>query len=73
MDTRPMTAPRSAVRRLATARIISITGGAAAYTALNFTILQETGSAAWVAISLLLFFAGVWIFRASEDAFADVI
>ena len=27
---------------LATARIISITGGAAAYTALNFTILEET-------------------------------
>ena len=56
MDTRPVTAPRSAVRRLATARIISITGGAAAYTALNFTILQETGSAAWVAVSLLLTF-----------------
>ena len=51
-----MTAPRSAVRRLATARIISITGGAAAYTALNFTILEKTGSAAWVALSLLLTF-----------------
>ena len=51
-----MTAPRSAVRRLATARIISITGGAAAYTALNFTILEQTGSAAWVAVSLLLTF-----------------
>ena len=56
MDTRPVTAPRSAVRRLATARIISITGGAAAYTALNFTILEKTGSAAWVAVSLLLTF-----------------
>lgn len=51
-----MTAPRSAVRRLATARIISISGGAAAYTALNFTILEQTGSAAWVAVSLLLTF-----------------
>jgi MFS family permease len=51
-----MTAPRSAVRRLATARLISITGGAAAYTALNFTIFEKTGSASWVAVSLLLTF-----------------
>jgi MFS family permease len=51
-----MTAPRTAVRMLAAARIISITGGAAAYTALNFTILEETGSAAWVALALLLTF-----------------
>jgi MFS family permease len=56
VDTRPVTTPRTAVRRLATARIISITGGAAAYTALNFTILEQTGSAAWVAVSLLLTF-----------------
>jgi MFS family permease len=56
MDTRPMTAPRSAVRRLATARLISITGGAAAYAALNFTIFEKTGSASWVAVSLLLTF-----------------
>lgn len=51
-----MTAPRSAVRRLATARLISITGGAAAYAALNFTIFEKTGSASWVAVSLLLTF-----------------
>jgi MFS family permease len=51
-----MTAPRSAVRRLATARIISISGGAAAYTAMNFTIFDQTRSAAWVALSLLLTF-----------------
>ena len=56
MDAQPMTAPRTAVRRLATARIISITGGAAAYAALNFTIFDRTGSAAWVALSLLLTF-----------------
>ena len=56
MDTRPMTAPRSAVRRLATARLISITGGAGAYAALNFTIFEKTGSASWVAVSLLLTF-----------------
>ena len=51
-----MTAPRSAVRRLASARLISITGGAAAYAALNFTIFEKTGSASWVAVSLLLTF-----------------
>lgn len=51
-----MTAPRSAVRRLATARLISLTGGAAAYAALNFTIFEKTGSASWVALSLLLTF-----------------
>jgi MFS family permease len=51
-----MTAPRSAVRLLATARLISITGGAAAYAALNFTIFEKTGSASWVAVSLLLTF-----------------
>ena len=56
MDTLPVTAPRTAVRRLATARIISITGGAAAYAALNFTIFDKTGSASWVALSLLLTF-----------------
>ena len=56
MDTQPVTAPRTAVRRLATARIISITGGAASYAALNFTIFDKTGSASWVALSLLLTF-----------------
>jgi MFS family permease len=50
------TPPRSAVRRLATARIISISGGAAAYTALTFSIYQKTGSATWVAAALLLTF-----------------
>ena len=50
------TPPSPAVRRLATARIISISGGAAAYTALNFSIYQKTGSATWVAAALLLTF-----------------
>ena len=56
VDTRSVTAPRTAVRRLATARIVSITGGAAAYAALNYTIFERTGSASWVAVSLLLTF-----------------
>jgi MFS family permease len=48
--------PRSAVRRVAVARVISITGGAAAYTALMFSIYQETHSAAWLSAALLLTF-----------------
>jgi len=50
------TPTRRAVRRLAVARIISITGGAAAYTALNFEVYEQTGSATWVAAALLLTF-----------------
>ena len=51
-----MTAPRTAVRMLAAARIISITGGAAAYTALNFTVWERTHSPYMQALSLLLTF-----------------
>jgi MFS family permease len=47
---------KAAVRRLAVARIISITGGAAAYTALNYEVYERTGSATWVAAALLLTF-----------------
>ena len=38
--------PRSNVRRLAIGRLISVTGGAAAYTALMFTVWNDTHSAA---------------------------
>jgi predicted MFS family arabinose efflux permease len=57
--TRLLTPPKTAVRRLAAARIISITGGAAAYIALNFTVYEQTGSATWVAAALLLTFGVV--------------
>jgi hypothetical protein len=46
------TAPRTAVRLLATARLISITGGAAAYTALMYTVYERTHSAAWLSATL---------------------
>jgi MFS family permease len=49
-----VTAPRTAVRRFAVARAISITGSAAAYTALMFEIYDRTGSAGWLAASLLV-------------------
>jgi MFS family permease len=49
-----MTAPRPAVRRLALARLISVTGSAAAYTALMFEIYDQTGSAVWLAAALIV-------------------
>ena len=54
VDDAEMTAPRTAVRRLALSRLISITGSAAAYTALTFEIYDRTGSAVWLAATLLL-------------------
>jgi len=57
MATRPTS--RAAVRRLAVARLISLTGGAAAFMALNFTIYERTGSATWVAAALFLTFGTV--------------
>jgi MFS family permease len=50
------TPSRTAVRRLAVARLISLSGGAAAYMALNFAIYQRTKSATWVAAALFLTF-----------------
>lgn len=48
--------PRSNVRRLALGRLISVTGGAAAYTALNYTVWERTHSPYMQALSLLLTF-----------------
>lgn len=50
------TTPTSAVRAIATARAISITGGAAAFAALNLAIYQETRSETWLAATMLLTF-----------------
>jgi MFS family permease len=48
--------PKAAIRRLAAARLISITGGAAAYVGLTFGIYERTRSPGWVAATLLLTF-----------------
>ena len=48
--------PRSNVRRLAVGRLISVTGGAAAYTALMFGIWHTTHSATWQSFALLMTF-----------------
>ncbi len=50
------TRSRSAVRRLATARLISITGGAAAFIALNFTVYEQTRSTLWLTAALVFTF-----------------
>jgi len=54
-----VTRSRAPVRRLAVARLISITGGAAAYMALNFSLYQRTGSATWIAAALFLTFGTI--------------
>ena len=50
------TKPKSAVRAIATARAVSITGGAAAFAALNLAIYQKTQSEAWLAATMFLTF-----------------
>ena len=63
--------PRSNVRRLAFGRLISVTGGAAAYTALNFTIWHETHSPKMQALSLLLTFGVAGILGPFAGALGD--
>ena len=53
---------KTAVRRLAAARLISITGGAAAYTALMYTVYERTDSATWLSLTLFLTFGVAGIF-----------
>jgi predicted MFS family arabinose efflux permease len=66
-----VTTSRSAVRRLALARLISLTGGAAAYLALNFVIYEKTGSAAWVAWGLILTFGALGLASPFAGALGD--
>jgi MFS family permease len=67
----PTTSPRTAVRRLALGRLISITGTFAAATALTFAIWRETHSAAWVAATDLLVFAVIGFFGPVAGSIAD--
>ncbi len=63
--------PRSNVRRLALGRLISITGGAAAYTALNFTIWERTGSPFMQALALLMTFGVAGLIGPLTGALGD--
>jgi MFS family permease len=65
------TPPRTAVRRLAAGRLISVAGGAAAYTALNFTVWNRTHSPGMQALSLLLTFGVAGILGPFAGALGD--
>lgn len=65
------TPPRTAVRRIAAGRLISITGGAAAYTALGFTVWDQTHSPWMQALSLLLTFGVAGILGPFAGALGD--
>ncbi len=65
------TSPRSNVRRLAVGRLISVTGGAAAFTALNFTIWDRTHSPWIQALSLLLTFGVAGLLGPFTGALGD--
>lgn len=63
------TPSKTAVRRLAAARLISITGGSALCTALMFTVYQLTHSPTWLSATLVLTPA----FRAARDPDARTV
>ena len=45
---------RSAVQRIALARVVSSTGSTAAYTALTYAIYDRTGSTTWVSVAVFV-------------------
>jgi MFS family permease len=63
--------PKSNVRRLALGRLISVTGGAAAYTALNYTVWERTHSPFMQALSLLLTFGVAGLIGPFTGALGD--
>jgi len=62
---------RTRIRRLSIGRLISVTGSAAAYTALNFTVWQRTHSPTMQALSLLMTFGVAGLVGAFAGAFGD--
>ena len=66
-----MTPPRTAVRRLALGRAISVAGTFAAGTALVYTIYRETQSTAWISATMLLTWAVIGFFSPLAGALGD--
>jgi MFS family permease len=66
-----ITSSRSAIRRIAVARAISYTGGAAAFMALNFEIFRITHSAGWLSATLFLTFGVVGLAGPLAGAIGD--
>ena len=65
------TAPRTAIRRIALARLVSLTGGEAAYIALMVAIYDATGSAAWMSATLLLTWGATGLLTPFGGALGD--
>jgi MFS family permease len=65
------TDPRTAVRRLAVGRLISLTGTIGAGTALSYSIYRETRSAAWVAATMVLTFGIIGLLGPIAGAIGD--
>jgi MFS family permease len=68
---RPVTPPRTAVRRLALGRVMSLTGTFGASTALNFAVWRQTHSSTWVAATMLLTFGIIGFFGPVAGSIAD--
>jgi MFS family permease len=65
------TRPKTAVRRLAAARLISVVGGSASFTALMVTVYELTHSATWLAAALLFTFGVSGFLAPLGGAIAD--
>ena len=68
---RPHQSARTRIRRLSIGRLISITGGAAAYTALNFTVWERTHSPTMQALTLLMTFGVAGLLGSFAGALGD--
>jgi MFS family permease len=68
---RPLQSARTRIRRLSIGRLISVTGGAAAYTALNFTIWERTHSPTMQALTLLMTFGVAGLLGSFAGALGD--
>src|SRR5213592_2319148 len=62
---------RSAARRIATARLISLMGSQAAITALLFEVYRRTGSSRWIAGTLLVSFATLGVLTPLAGSLGD--
>jgi MFS family permease len=65
------TAHRTAIRKLAVARAVSLAGSEAAAIALTYTVYHRTGSSAWVAATWLLTFGALGFMSPVAGLIAD--
>jgi MFS family permease len=68
---RPRQSARTRIRRLSVGRLISVTGGAAAYTALNFAVWERTHSPTMQALALLMTFGVAGLLGSFAGALGD--